>query len=276
MDHRRRGLRRQDSGDGRWYPAAMKYALTLLILAGCGGESVQSIVDAHRAAATAQLAKIAALAPAVEKQPLLTQDAWKVPAGVRLDFVPFGETYDSDMRRAPSAKYNTAVVFEHQLAKPSTAEPLYWESAAKDLFLLSGIDHTDRWLLDPACVLETTRGRYDSEPVPSLLAEGFDWLERTKYLLVLRLRTRQPPGLILEELEAGEMKTFSGGRIAGDALLFEIDGATCLGGVAIEGRSDDQVEVRNAGVHSQLRLKLAANTEEVLKQKLAAIGEQPR
>lgn len=180
------------------------------------------------------------------------------------------------MSRSPNPEYNTAIAFEHQLAKPSTAESLYWQSGGKDLFLLSGLDHCDQWLIEPACVVETGMGRNGSEPVVSLLEEGFSWLERTKYLLVLRLRTRQPPGLVMEELKAGEMKTFSGGRIAGDAVLYEIDTARFLGGITVEGRSDENVEVRKGSVHSQLQLKLAANAEAEIRKKMEQVGDPPR
>lgn len=254
----------------------MRHLLPLLLLAGCGGKSVKSVVDAHRAAATAKLAKIAALAPIVEKQPTLVKDVWNIPQGVRLHYKPFVELYNSDMSRDPHPDYNTAIALEHLLAKPSTADHIFWDSGNKGLFLLSGIDHSQEWLLEPAAVLETGARRYGSEPVASILDEGLSWLERTKYLVVLRVPTRVPPGLVMEELKAREMKTFTGGRVAGDALLYDIESASFLGGFAFEGKSDEKVEVHDTYVHEQLASKLAKNAEEVIKKKLAEVGDTPQ
>lgn len=245
-----------------------------LFLAACGGPSASELAEAHRSAATAQLSKIAALAPIVAAQPPLTSVEWKLPAELRLDFEPFAQQYADDGSRLPNPTYNTAIAYEQHLAKPSEAQSLEWQSGSKDIFLLL-VDRSDSWLIEPACLLATGRGRYGSEPVVDNLKNGFSWLERTKYLLVLRLPTRKPPGLVLSELQAGEMKTFEGGQVAGDALLFEIASGAYLGGFAIDVRSANELEVRNSGVHTQLQLALSGDVDRLLEAELAKVA-RPR
>jgi hypothetical protein len=252
----------------------MRHLALFLLLAACGGESAASLAEAHRAAGTAKLAKIAALAPLVAAQPLLTADAWQLPPGERLDFVAFTGNLTKEGKREPNPTYNAAIAYEDHLAKPATAENMSWQHG-KDLFLLM-CDSSDEWLIGTACLFETGLGRYGSEPVVYNLESGLSALERMKYLLVLRLRTRQPPNLVMSELQAGQMKSFEGGRVAGDAVLYDVEHGTMLGGFTVDAGSDAEVEVRNSRVHDQLQLKLAANANEQIKSKLALVGTPPR
>ncbi len=247
----------------------------ILLLAACGGESATALADAHRAASSAALARIAALAPIVEKQPALGEDRWKLPDGLRLDCVPFGERIADDGTRTPNPAYNTAIAFAEHLAKPGEAASLEWQSGNKDTFLLL-VDKSDRWLLETAAFLEMGRGRYGSEPVLSNLKQDLDWLERTRYLLVLRLPTRQPPGLVMQELRAGEMKTFTPGRVTGDALLYDLEKSALVGGFPIDVTSAASEEVRNANVHGQLAGKLAEAVNEFVLERVSAVGRALR
>jgi hypothetical protein len=249
--------------------------LACLLLSACGGPSASQLAEQHRAAASAKLAKIAALAPLVAAQPRLTGVEWKLPANLRLDFTPFADQYAADGTRLPSPTYNTAIAYEQHLAKPSEAQNLTWESHSQDLFLLM-VDRSESWLIEPACLLESGRGRYGSDPVVENLKSDLVWLEQTKFLLVLRLATRKPPGLVLSELEAGEMKTFQGGQVAGDALLFDIESGACLGGFAIDVRSGSEIEVSNSRVHTQLQLALSGDVDRRIREELAKVGEPPR
>lgn len=249
----------------------MKHASLLLLLAACGGESATALADAHRAAASARLAKIAALAPIVEKQPALVEAAWKLPDGLRLDCVPFGELISATGTRTPNPAYNTAIAFSEHLAKPSAAANLEWQSGNKDTFLLL-IDKSDRWLLETACFIESGRGRYGSEPVLSNLKEDLDWLERTRYVLVLRLPMRRPPGLVLKELQAGDMKSFTAGQVAGDALLYDVDNGALLGGFVIDVTSASAEDVRKADVHGQLQRKLAEAVNTNILERVTEVG----
>lgn len=249
--------------------------LALLLLSACGGTSVGEFAEAHRAAASAKLAQIAALAPLVAEQPRLTAVEWKLPAGLRLDFDPFADQYADDGTRMPNPAYNTAIAYEQHLAKPAEAKNLEWESHSGDLFLLL-VDRSESWLIEPACLLESGRGRYGSDPVVENLKGGLDWLERTKYLLVLRLPSRKPPGLVLSELQAGEMKSFEGGQVAGDAVLYDLENGACLGGFALDVSSASEVEVRKSGVHTQLQLALSGAVDRRIREELAKVGEPPR
>lgn len=253
----------------------MRYLPIVLLLAGCGGESASTLADAHREAASKKLTQIAALAPIVERQPPLTEDVWNLPDGLKLDFVPHAQTFLDNGMPAPNPNYNAALAFQEHIANPSDGESLEWQSGSKDLFLLL-VDKSDQWLLEPACLLATGKGRYGSEPVIDNMKRGFDWLERTKYLLVLRLPTRQPPGLILQELQAGEMKSFTSGHVAGDAVLYDLESGALLGGFVIDATSRSEEEVRNADVHGQLRRKLSDAVNEMIQDKLSKVGVPPR
>jgi hypothetical protein len=253
----------------------MRSLLLLLLLAGCGGRSATQLAEMHRAAASAKLSKIAALAPLVAQQPRLSGVDWKLPEGLRLDFVPFAEQYAEDGTRLPNPAYNAAIAYEQHLAKPSAAEYPKWGSNSHDLFFLT-IDRSPSWLIETACLLETGRGRQGSDPVVDNLVNDLGWLERTKYVLVLRLPTRESPSLVLSELEAGEMKSFEGGQVAGDAVLYDVELGTFLGGFALDVSSQSELEVRNSGVHGQLQLALAGNVESRIQEELAKVGVPPR
>lgn len=250
-------------------------AALVFMLAACGGKSAGKIAGEHRAASSTKLGKIAALAKAAEKLPALKSDEWKLPAGLKLNFVPFAETSPVVGEPEPNPDYNTALAFDKHLAQPSRAESIEWRSGSNDIFLLL-IDRSDLWLIEPACILETGKGRYGSEPDVDNLIRGFHWLERTRYLLVLRLRTILPPGLIMKELEERDMKSFEGGRVEGDAVLFDIETGDSLGGIVIDVTSPSTAEVRKSDVHGQLRRLLADAVEKSLKEKLAAVGVPPR
>ena len=191
--------------------------VALALTASCGGESIGKMVDRHRAAAQPVLDQIKALAPAVQKQPVVTATEWKLPAGVRLDFSPRGATY------------NAAIAFVEHVTALCDSEWKNWKAGDRGSDLFDPQVHQQEWMLDPACLLTKGKAWWNEEPSKDILEENLTQFERTKYILVLRLADLAKPGLVYKELEQGKMEHFEPGHVRGDAVLFEIATGTYLG-----------------------------------------------
>jgi hypothetical protein len=244
----------------------------MLVLVGACGESARQVIERHRQAAEPVLAQIRELGPIVKSQPPVTTTEWKLPAGVKLDFVP--SSYEGQ-KVVPRPEYNTAIAYEEHVLGLCDSKWKQWsEKPGDDHFPLQ--IHEQAWLLDPACLL--TKGTpwwMDEMPSNAIIDERLSQLERTRYVLVLRLRDLGRPGLISDELAQGEMKHFRPGHVKGDGVLFEVATGAYLGGFPIAVTLPDTVEVRDRDVHGQLALKLAGETKQAIRAELAAVGTPP-
>jgi hypothetical protein len=239
---------------------------------GCDAYKRKKVIEEHRAASTAQLAKITALAPIAEAHAPLTRDDWKLPPGVQLDLRPHDSAvaYDGPERGA-RASYNTAMVYVEQLARPCESDGLTWQHHDRGFFFLSPV-RSNAWLIDPACALETGSGMHGAEIDLRVLDDGLRTLARTKYVLVLRLRERTKPNLVMAELIEKKMESFKAGRVAGDALLFDVEARKYLAGFVIDASNSETVSVRDKDVHGQLESELLERTRTLIEEKLAHVG----
>ena len=247
----------------------MKIVWLAGLLVACGGPSTGELAELHRVAGTTKLAQVVALAPSVAKLPPVTVEAWQLPAGLKLDF-----SWDPwDPASSARSAYNAAIAHESQLAQPCASDWITWPKSV-DLFFVS-IANAENWLIEPACLLETGKGRRGREPVFDTLNSGLLQLESTKYVLVLRMRTLLRPGLVSAELEANKMESFEPGRIAGDAVLYEIATGAHLGGFAFDISNKSEVEVRDTRVTAQLELELTGNLKSEIVARLKPLGTPP-
>ena len=219
---------------------------TALFLISCGGgKTTAKVVDGHRAAAEPILAQLAALAPVVEKAPPVTENKLEVPAGVKLDF-----------GFIVGAKHNASVVYLPRMTAPCDVK-MTWpkvSSDARELVFSAPLEKAELWIQTPACAL---RG----QPTPigddaDLLEERFQTLEATKYVLVIKTTTMVHPAMtpMTEEewkkvvggdYKAGTKTTFTPGKLAGEARLYELATQKPLGGFTFSHESAPKVKVTN-------------------------------
>lgn len=125
---------------------------------------------------------------------------------------------------------------------------LYWELPSgvrgPDNAFLFLVGQSSEWLQEPACHLRTGRGLYGGEPNDNaeLLAGRFAILERLDYALVVRIDSLDL-AKVLAHAEGDEAGVFVSGELAGDALLYEVESGSFLGGFPFVVRNKDTVEV---------------------------------
>lgn len=232
--------------------------LIALALVACKSER-EKLVDAHGARLKVQLDHLAALAPLAARAPAIVAapetgaPAWPPPAlrGARFEWGGDG-----------------AVVFEHQLAH-ACDEP--WTTFDKDHvsgrdFIIMTSFSTD-WLNNVAC---SVAGKN-----PNLADFGDQYLGEPdvqralalKYVLAIRLRTIESPGFGATD------RTFAPGRLAGDALAFELATGKLVGGFAIDVTNPPTLEFRGKAYETadQARLQLGQALQDALAARLAAL-----
>ena len=218
----------------------------VFLMACGGGKTAKKVVDSHRAAAEPILAQLAALAPIVDKAPPVTENKLEVPAGVKLDF---GFIVGSN--------HNASVVYLPRMTAPCDAKTTWPKVAgdAREIEFSAPLEKAELWIQDPACSLRggTVRGGDDAD----LLEERFQKLESTKYVLVIKTTTMVHPAMtaLTEEewkkvsggdYKAGEKTTFTPGKLAGEARLYEIATQKPLGGFRFSHESAPTVKVNNS------------------------------
>lgn len=250
----------------------------LAVASGCGGRSAAKIVEAHRTVATAKIAALEALAKPVAQQPPLPADA-KLPSGVKLDLRAMlsGSEQHPESQRNPA--YNAAIVFADQLSNPCSDAVPHWlqDGTPGDRITLMA-DKTEYWLVPPVCLVKTGKNFRDgAPPSASLLEKDFDWLDRTQYALVVRLRARRAPTLSMKEIEANDIKTFSAGNLAGGVLVYELATGKYLGGFAFDLSGGPEAKVTDdARVEEQLELQLSDRLDKYIEHELEAAGAELR
>jgi len=233
--------------------------LAVLFALGCKSDE-EKIVDAHKSKLKVQFERIAALAPKVEKEPKLTADTWPV-AGVK-----FSDNIYTD----PSG--NTLLAWSHQLVDACTNDNVTFakDNTGTDWIILSNtiVSTAIGALALPKCALDGKMER-----AAGMSVKQVEYLVATKYLLVLRPHDKQAPSLDAAEVSAStdaylkgdkskEVKHFVPGRIAGDALLYELESGKLLGGFVFDANSSDVVEV--GASYDNLRFDVGKNLEKLL------------
>ena len=221
----------------------IRLAASLLFLASCGGKSASKIADEHRAVAEPIIAQLKALAPIAKDAPQLTDTAWQLPPGIKVDF---------DMTVPNQANANAGVVTVGTLAEPCNGDLMIkWDDGKEVYFPL---DHTESWLRNPACLLATGKGRLGVEDLDADSVERqFKLLESVKYVLVVRPKTMLRP-MVKNDRE------FSMGMISGDVHLYELATKKDLGGFAFAVSSKDKVEVVGSRHNDQVTEELTKDT----------------
>jgi hypothetical protein len=218
------------------------WSALVLALAACGSsKSAKDIAESQRATAEPILAQVATIGQAARTQAPITGDGIHLPTGVKLDFIP----YDNPA-------FNAGIAYPAELADPC-AGAVSWDANPmrpdRDRSMRPPLGDAN-WLRVTSCLLA---GKSQGEG-SDLAAEAFAHLAKIQYLLVIRpTEARRPEvaGMTQAELDeytrSGKLppdrETFSGGRFAGDALLYELATAKLLGGFAFAYESADKVEV---------------------------------
>jgi hypothetical protein len=227
--------------------------LVVLLAAGCG-ESTKSIVEKEKAAAEPRLAQIAAIAADVPKQPPAKGETFTLPQGVALHF------------RWAAPEHNASVTYDHALPDPCGTAELHWKDKPNAPDYLGPLDTASDWLRPASCLVKTGKWWRDTENIPpEMVKEAFTRLARTKYLVVVRVAEAKCPVI-------GEDSTFEGGHMAGDALVYEVEGAKLLGSFSWQVESKDTVEVKGGGQADQLMYDLLTDAAWVLRDKLGKAG----
>lgn len=244
---------------------------------GCDGYKIKKSIEAHRDAGKAQLAALNKLAVEVETHPAVTATEWNLPAGVKLDFQPIvhGGDYKKPTREV-NANYNAALTHAAYLRTPCQAEWIKWApTPSADLFTMT-IDHSQEWLEEPACWLDTNRGKFGSDIVqrPSDVEDKLEQLIRTKYVVALRWRKFDAPSINLVEGTA-TTKSFNPGLVDGDAVVFEIATGKYVGGFPIRIDSGETAKLRKYEGGKELSLQLSTKVNDYIRSTLASVGNFP-
>lgn len=199
-----------------------RLGLAILAFAACGDPATK-LIEARRGKSAPHLAAVKKLAPIAAAQAPITDDTLKVPPG--LDF--------KEGQANLNPAYNATIVHAVVLADPCGASP------PKDITMWD--EHAFE---SASCLLDKgTLNRRGAKPEGRTLTREFDVFDQTKYVLVIRLRTVEMPSPT-EDLALG---AFRGGRITGDALLYEIDTGAYLGGFPIDAKPPTSVTVKGHG-----------------------------
>ena len=216
----------------RWLAAVL-----MACVVGCG-EPVGEYVAAHRAAAEAQLAKVARVAELVATLPPNDWATMKDPGPLAI----------CDLVIAPhrAKGCETWVIGLEQLRSAGR----YLEPAPLVSF------GSAEWLVTTTNLLTTGRfppnDRYPTGDEPSRLTRAityaFEWLESARYLIVVRTDELVPPAL------AEDQKSYAPGSFRGEALLFALaPEPTALGsapfGYAMQG--DVKVRMQKGIIHEE-------------------------
>ena len=242
------------------------FLVVLVVFVTACKSDVDKLLDAHGDKVKAQLTKIAALEPIVAKEAKLAEDHWPV-AGAKLP----GNSYQD-------ASGNTMWSWSHQLVDPCTHR---FTTYAKDNEGMEFIIMADSRISTTSA---DTATMYAKCAVDGKDSGGFDekqalYLERVTYVIVLRPEIKQAPeldrGEVMKDTDAylkGEkgpgVSHFVPGRLAGDALVYELATAKLAGGFRFDVTSSESVSTRGAGI-DEIRRDLSSNLEKFLVAKFA-------
>lgn len=90
-------------------------------------------------------------------------------------------------------------------------------------------------------------------------------IQRVRYVLVLRAHEVVEP-----KLTTGLITKFDGGKVAGDALLYDLDGAKYLGGFAFSANNSAEINASVEHKESSLRGDLIRNAANAIQEQLKA------
>jgi len=211
----------------------------VLALAGCKSNE-QKLIDAHRGQLVAQLDKLKALAPVVEKQPHLETAQWPV-AGVKV-----GEGGTAQLIFAN--KLGHACGFMMPTYAP--------DNTGGDYVSLTYVDRSANWFEKVVCGVEG-----NEDLMGGLMQQDVDTLLAMKHVLVVRPTVKQVPQVARDEAKASvdsylatgkgkDIEHFEPGRLAGDALLYELATGKLVGNFPFDVRSNATVEVERANYNN--------------------------
>jgi hypothetical protein len=226
--------------------------LVVVGLLGCKSPE-QKLLDANRDAIVAALGRFKALAPIVAKTPSPKDTRWPI----------------ADAKVGT----NTGILFAEALAGSCNDMRVTYAFDNKGSDYVSvDLDKSEYWYEKLTCAIEGNQN----------LMLGFsqkevDTLVGMKYALVLRLTTKQLPGLDKAEVAASleayqktgkgtRIEHFDPGRVAGDALLFELATGELVGYFPFEAASSDTVEATRS--YDELRYDLNQRLTSALRAKI--------
>lgn len=242
---------------------------------GCNGFRAKRAIDKQRDKGSAQLAALKKVADKIDTQPPVETTEWKLPAGVKLDFEPMLRGSFEHPKQETNPAYNTALTHASYLRTPCQAESVRWYPTPSGDSLILLTEHSDEWLIEPACYVENSAGKYAQDlPAVDLVTSRLDHFVRTKYVLAIRLRKIDSPSINLAE-GTTTTKSFNPGVLEGDAVLFDIASGDYLGGFPIHVDSGETVKLKKYDGAKELQLKLSERLDSSIKSKLGEIGATP-
>jgi hypothetical protein len=243
-------------------------------LAVCGGsKSTKELVDEHRAAAQPVVSALASLASIAKQHPPVNRDGFQLPSTVTLDFV------------FNSPGHNAAVLYGPTLVDPCAGKQ-EWDKDPqrpdRKVEMSAPLDGAE-FFRAATCALATGTGEHGVDLIGDMLPEAFKVLTSIKYVLVVRPSVARKPsmdGMTEAELETykqtGKLpppsNTFRGGRLAGDAMLYELATAKRLGGLRFDYQSADKVKVQGSDQIEQLGYDLLKDARFDLAKRLTELA----
>lgn len=236
----------------------------MVLVVGCKSD-VEKILDKHGDKLKTQLDKLAALSAIVEKEPPLATETWPVP----------GVKWPANIYQNPDG--NALWIWSNQLVDPCTNRTTTFakDNSGSDYIIItdSTLTTTGDLLQYPGCALT---GKKE-------LAEGLDeravkYLVGVRYALVLRPTVKDAPHLDSAEVSAStdeylktgkgkDVEHFVPGRIAGDALLYDLATSKLAGGFKFDVTSSETVKVQGAGI-DEIQQDVVDHLESALAAKL--------
>ena len=227
----------------------------------------EKILEAHGSKLKPILEQVAALSPIADKAPKLTTETWPVP----------GVKWSSNIYTDPNG--NAIWLWSHQLVDPCKHEITTYapDNSGSDyiIFTQSHVSTAGDALRGPSCAIS---GKHDGW----LNEKAVKYVEGVRYLLVLRPDVKVKPELDEAERKASvddyiasgkskDVEHFVPGRIAGDALLYELGTNKLLGGFTFDVKNGDEITIKDRGSpgYAEMQTDLAKRLEAVLSAKLS-------
>jgi hypothetical protein len=232
--------------------SALPISLLWLSLTGCTSRdrepSLDDILEENRAALTAKVASIRAIVDQIESLPPLERDGFsEVP-----DPLPDFRQLDRSSHRDAAPIHNARAIHLTRLQVASGEASEHTRAGNTPSWWLSSVDALEAGALEGYQV------------------RGLREILQVDYVLVFRPQREVAPVVTGDD-------TFEPGLFEGEALLFEVDGETFLGGVRVAASNQDEIRftrgrAEQSVVDHDLGYQVNRVTSELLEAHLPEMG----
>ncbi len=215
----------------------------IVMAAGCKSEReiAQELIDTNRGMAEEKLAGFEKVGRAAKEKYVISSEYGKIqPESLKLDFT------DEDGSNATWALVDDLVDLSKRAEPQIRFQSEDWDLTLTiaDFLKKRGRSMSGDLRLNEYCV-----------------TNAFKRLQRVKYLLVVRVKDYWPATDNFGD-------TFSPGRAAGDALLYEIAGAKFLGALAFKATNSDVAVLSESESSEELKKDLGSNMADAIQAQL--------